>query len=346
MLTKENYGIEHIKELHNKYKKDPGLLERVLYAFGLLEAIAQVGMPFIFKDGSCLMLMTDCPRRLSTDIDILVEQGTDIDRYIVEAAKIFPFKTYEEQKRIGKNQIEKRHFKFVYDSPFRNTEFYILLDVVFSECPYLVTIEKGIENSLLWNEGAPTSVTIPSPDCILGDKLTAFAPHTTGVPFGVDKELEIIKQLYDVATLTELLSDQEALKKTYEKAVSEELAYRGLKLSKEDVLRDTIRATACIIGKGSMDKEEYPLFLRGIQALDSHVMDRRYSGEIAAHQACKTMYLAACLLTGQPFGKIENPEAYIGESIGKSRYKKFSYMKKQKLESYGYLVEAVKLLEE
>lgn len=126
--------------------KDPGLLERVLYAFGLLEAIAQVGMQFIFKGGSCLMLMTDQPRRLSTDIDILVEPGTDIDKYIMEAAKIFPFKTYGEQKRIGRNQIEKRHFKFVYDSPLRNTEFYILLDVVFTESPYLVTIEKGIEN--------------------------------------------------------------------------------------------------------------------------------------------------------------------------------------------------------
>ena len=80
------------------------------------------------------------------------------------------------------------------------------------------------------------------------------------------------------------------------------------------MLRDTIRAAACIIGKGSVDKEEYPLYLRGIQALDSHVMDQRYSGEIAAHQA--------------------------------SKYKKFSYMKKQKLESFGYLVEAVRLLEE
>lgn len=128
--------------------------------------------------------------------------------------------------------------------------------------------------------------------------------------------------------------------------MTEELAYRGLDLRGEDVLRDTIRASACIIGKGSMDKEEYPLYLRGIQALDSHVMDRRYSGEIAAHQACKTMYLAACLLTGQTFHKIERPENYIAESIGKSKYKKFSYIKKQKLESYGYLVEAVRLLEE
>ena len=36
----------------------------------------------------------------------------------------------------------------------------------------------------------------------------------------------------------------------------------------------------------------------------------------------------------------------MAETLGQSKYKKFSYIKKQKLESYGYLVEAVKLLGE
>ncbi|MFA6681104.1 MAG: hypothetical protein WCS35_03650, partial [Sphaerochaeta sp.] len=59
------------------------------------------------------------------------------------------------------------------------------------------------------NEGSPSTEepyvkeTVPSVNCILGDKLTAFAPHTTGIPFGVDKELEIIKQLYDVSVLVD-----------------------------------------------------------------------------------------------------------------------------------------------
>lgn len=346
MIIRDNYGPEHIRMLRTKYNKDPGLLERVLYAFGLLEAIARVDMPFIFKGGSCLMLMTGEPRRLSTDIDIIVEPGVDVDRYIMEAAKIFPFKTYEESKRVGKNQIEKRHFKFVYDSPLLNREFYVLLDVVFMQSPYEITIKKGIENPMLLNEGVPIMVTTPSADCVLGDKLTAFAPHTTGVPFGINKEVDIIKQLYDIATLTEMISDQNAIKKTYDKTVKEELEYRGMNISGEDVLKDTIRAAACIIGKGSIDKEEYPLYLRGIQGLYSHVMDCRYSGEIAAYQACKVMYLASCLLTGHPFSEILQPEKYVSESIAQSRYRKLSFIRKQNLTFYGYLVEAVRLLDE
>ena len=70
MITKETYTLEYVNTLREKYQKDPSLLERVLFAFGLLEAITRVGMPFIFKGGTSLMLILDHPLRLSTDIDI------------------------------------------------------------------------------------------------------------------------------------------------------------------------------------------------------------------------------------------------------------------------------------
>ena len=39
MLQKENFRLENIQRLQKNYKKDPALLERVVYAFGLLEAL-------------------------------------------------------------------------------------------------------------------------------------------------------------------------------------------------------------------------------------------------------------------------------------------------------------------
>lgn len=92
MLSREIFTLEYIRGLQKKYKKDPGLLERVMYAFGLLEALAQVGMDFVFKGGTSLLLLTEHPLRLSTDIDIIVEPGTDVEKFVMEAAKIFPFK--------------------------------------------------------------------------------------------------------------------------------------------------------------------------------------------------------------------------------------------------------------
>ena len=82
MLLQKNFGEEHIRELQGISHRDPVLLERAVYAFGLLEALAKVGMPFIFKGGTCLMLLMEHPRRLSTDIDIIVEPETNLDKYL------------------------------------------------------------------------------------------------------------------------------------------------------------------------------------------------------------------------------------------------------------------------
>jgi hypothetical protein len=101
MLTKENFNESHIRMLQKQSKKDPALLERVVFAFGLLEAIRRVEMPFIFKGGTCLILLLKHPMRLSTDIDIVVEPDTDVDTYISKASTIFPFKQCEEQVRVG-----------------------------------------------------------------------------------------------------------------------------------------------------------------------------------------------------------------------------------------------------
>lgn len=98
MIDKKIYDLDYIRELQARYKTDPGLLERVLYAFGLLEALVKVGMKFTFKGGTSLMLLLDHPIRLSTDIDIIVDPGTDVESYIEQAGTISPFC---ERKRIS-----------------------------------------------------------------------------------------------------------------------------------------------------------------------------------------------------------------------------------------------------
>lgn len=74
MLIKENFTLEHLIDLKKNRHVDNFILERSIYAFGLLDALSKVNMPFIFKGGS-LMLLLKQPRRLSTDIDIIVEPG-------------------------------------------------------------------------------------------------------------------------------------------------------------------------------------------------------------------------------------------------------------------------------
>ena len=141
MFTNENYTKANIQRIRDLTKADPSIIERTVFAFGLLEAISMVGLSFVFKGGTSLMLLLKEPRRFSTDIDIIVEPGTDIDDYIQRAGVLFPFKRAEEHFRAVKRDIEKRHFRFYFDSPGSGEEIRVLLDVVFEENP-AVTREK------------------------------------------------------------------------------------------------------------------------------------------------------------------------------------------------------------
>ena len=89
MLTKENFNESHIRMLQKQSKKDPALLERAVFAFGLLEAIRRVEMPFIFKGGTCLILLLKFPMRLSTDIDIIVAPDTDVTHIFLKHQRYF-----------------------------------------------------------------------------------------------------------------------------------------------------------------------------------------------------------------------------------------------------------------
>lgn len=220
----------------------------------------------------------------------------------------------------------KRHFRFYYDSPLENREFYILLDVLFEENHYRSLVKKEIRNDLLVTEKPYFKTMVPSVNCILGDKLTAFAPHTTGIPFGIDKEMEIIKQLFDVISLTDVCDDFRDIYDSYMGTVESEIAYRGNKCTADDCLRDTIETSACIASRGTTNQEEYRLLSRGIRSIRTHIYGEKFSGELAACGACEVMYLAACILKNEPFQRITAPEKYINLSIVKSEYSKLSYM--------------------
>lgn len=346
MILRDNYTEQHIRELQAASKGDPSLIERTLYAFGLLEALVRVGLDFTFKGGTSLLLLLPEPKRLSTDIDIVVEPNTDIDKYIEKAAQFFPFIAKEEQTRVGHNNIEKRHFKFTYNSPVRKGPLYILLDVLFEENRYERLITRPIENELLLTTGENLTVRLPSVDCILGDKLTAFAPHTTGIPLRSDKDLEVIKQFYDVSTLIDEVESFEDVRRTYFAISEAELNYRGNETTSQQALEDTIQAAACIGSRGRIAPDDFPSYVRGTRDIVNHVYERGYTMEVATTMAPKVIYTAACLLTGHSFERIGDIDALKTESLTQEDMKAMKALRKTRTSAYGYLVLADRLLRE
>ncbi|MCL2045418.1 MAG: nucleotidyl transferase AbiEii/AbiGii toxin family protein [Oscillospiraceae bacterium] len=345
MIKTETFTIEHIRAIQHRSKRDPELIERMIFAFGLIEAIARSGLPFIFKGGTSLILLMDRPRRFSTDIDIVVKPNTDVDEYLEAAAKIWPFVKNVEHIRNATSNIEKRHFKFSYKSPLTEKDRTILLDIVFEDNPYSTTVEKSIENELLLTEPPTVAVRIPNANGIVADKLTAFAPHTTGIPYNNDKEMEIIKQLYDIAALMEFIDDFAEVKSNYHSIVLNEFEYRGIDARPEDALWDTIRATACIAGRGLLYPDEYNLLKKGITNIRNHIFSESFNGEVALQRACMVMYLASAVLTNQTdLPVFKEDDFYISAEVRSEEYNKLAYIKKMDMLAYKHLVEAVKML--
>ncbi len=346
MITRENYSEEHIRQIQNDSHRDPSLIERTLFAFGLLEALVKVGLPFTFKGGTSLMLLLPHPLRLSTDIDIVVEPGTDIDEYIEKAKDIFPFIDCVEQKRKKNGSMEKRHFKFVYDSRINEQEtLFILLDVLYEENLYQKLAKREIKNDILLTEGDDLWVTLPSVDCILGDKLTAFAPHTTGIRFG-EKNLEVMKQFFDVSTLVDELSDFYCVLNTYRQICKTEISYRDIACTPQDALIDTISAALCIATKGRVLAEDYPNYLDGARRVTNHVYAKGFGMEQASRLAPKVIYLAMCLLTETPYERVENVTLFAQETLTQNDFLKLKGLSKIDPVGYGYAVKADRLMKE
>ncbi len=344
MMLHDNFSEEHIRELQIKSRRDPVLLERAVYAFGLLEALKKVGLSFIFKGGTCLMLLMEHPRRLSMDIDIIVEPYTDLDKYLALASEIFPFKAVDEQKRIGKNKIEKRHFKFTYDSPINNKPLYILLDVLFEHNNYSELVQKEIKNDLLLTEPEYLTVSIPSANCILADKLTAFAPHTTGIPIDSKKDMEIMKQFYDVSSLLDIFSDFKQIGPTYKKIAQTEIAYRGIESSPEDCLWDTFESLLCIASRGKVNKEEYSIYVNSIHKMKGLVYAENFTPDIAAVKATKIMYMVLCLLIGAEYLRVNDFNEFLDINLENVKLSSLYYMRKVNPEAYAYIVKTDRLL--
>ena len=346
MIIPDNYSLEHIDDLADKYGSDRFIAERAMYAFGLLEAISKTGLKFVFKGGSCLMLLLDSPKRLSTDIDIIVAPGTDVEKYITEAGKIFPFVDHKESIRPGHGSIEKRHFKFFYYSPIMQDTITVLLDVLYENVHYASLIEKPVESSLLLTSGAPLYVRMPDINCILGDKLTAFAPHTTGIPFLIDKDMEIIKQFHDCTTLFRDMSNFIDVRETFRAVAQIEMTYRDLHITTDAILEDTIESCLCIIANGRINHEEYEFYSSGIDRIQGHLFDTELNRNTVAFRACELMYLCSCIYRDVDFcdnTMQAGPSDTI--DIGNSKVARaISYIRKANKTAGLYLKEAVALL--
>jgi hypothetical protein len=275
---------------------DPALLERALHAFALLGHLAESDLKFVFKGGTSLLLHVPVIRRLSIDIDILCSTPVaELNRVLDEVAKVPPFIRYEEDERGSRGLPERRHFKFFYNPIVAgNPAPYVFLDVVEEpHIPHDVVVKPITPNILEIRREIP--VTVPTVESLLADKLTAFAPRTTGVPFtpangNPADTMQIAKQLFDVGELFNLAEDLPAVRRVYQRVFDLENVYRGGGFTVNDALEDTLNASLSLCLhrlRGIKDTPEALMLEDGVRKLMSHLVNHRFNLDMAKLAAAK-----------------------------------------------------------
>ncbi len=285
--------------------RQPSLFETCLHAFELLGRLSASGLPFLFKGGTSMFLHSASPRRISTDIDIMTPvSGEGLIAVLRSVAEGDPFLSFDEHDRGYRGLPNRRHFRYNYQPATGGTQpIPLLLDVVEDDFSTFETEDKPVAQSW-FTPNRETTVKVQTLDYLLGDKLAAFAPRTTGVPYlrknGTEGDLmQIAKQFFDVATLFDLNDDPAACLPAWHEHVKKEADYRELKdLNPDDVLKDTFQAclaaTMVNFPKAKKHRDSEALW-KGINSLANHVVDGVLSHRGMFEMAGKVAYLTATL---------------------------------------------------
>jgi hypothetical protein len=270
------------------------LLERCMVALELVGRLSDGGLDFVFKGGTSLVLLLQPLRRLSIDVDIVTPESLErLQAVLATVTRAAPFLGIAEHQ-IGRDRDAPptRHFKI----PFRSAtnlqgQSHVQLDVISSAHIYPATARRRVEAPFIRLE-TEAHVQMPTIECLLGDKLAAFAPTTIGVLYdpinrhGEPAEPQpqrILKQLFDVHHLFAEAVNFAEVEASYRATFAVQNIYRGGRHTLDGCLDDTIAAAREISllpeAAGATHTDRQTLLRRGHVGLTTHVVGEPFALE-------------------------------------------------------------------
>ena len=353
MIDNLTYSKEWIEKL--KSQKDisinPPVLEKMIYALSLVEQLVLENLDFIFKGGTSLILLQNDFNRFSIDVDIITSETNErIEEVLERICKKGIFSSFsldDRKSNIGK--IPKSHYKIQFNSLYNIQSSFIFLDVLFEKSPYPIILSLPIKSKWLSVSQPLVSVSVPSKESIFGDKLTAFAPNTTGIQYAKGKELEIIKQLHDLGTLFSFHLNLDVLIKSFKNNVINEMYYREIGDNPTLVLNDIIE-TSLMIARRDNNKSEpsisqFEEIKRGLQSFKSYTIMNMFRIEDAILASSKVSFLASLIISNKISSmNIIESDNYMLINIENQEFNFLNKLKKTNLSAFAFWVETLKNL--
>ena len=345
MINQKEISSEWLNQVSKQHRNaDKILVEKVIRALLLLEGLVKQNLSFVFKGGTALMLHLNSAKRLSIDIDIILpNEIKNLESVLDVIAKEQGFLKSELQQRSTNSKIKKEHYKFFY-TPLHKTnksEEYVLLDILFEPVNYANLISLPIQSDFVPIIDTPLNVNIPSIEDILGDKLTAFAPYTTGIPYFKKDDsmsMEIIKQLYDIGNLFDVVNDIQIIKTTFHCFAKTEITYRNAAdITETEVLEDIFQTSLCIVSRGADGKGNFEELQSGIGRISRFIFSESYHIEKVIVHASKAAYLSTLIQhNAKTIDKFETPHQLNDWQIGEPLNSKLNKLKKSNPEAFFY----------
>lgn len=330
-----------ISEIARTKKADKVLVQKLIRALTLLEGLSESNLDYVFKGGTALMLMLNSTKRLSIDIDIIVsEKDENLQETLSEVAANKGFNRFEEQKRKTISGIEKAHYKFFYPNALKtDDEDFILLDILFEKIHYTNLISIPIQSSFILNDGKNIETRTPDFNNIMGDKLTAFAPNTTGIPYFKNSRAmgqEIIKQLYDIGNIFEEINDVKIVYVVFVRFATVELKYRDLGSDVNIVLDDILENCLSIALRQPIGNTNFEVLQLGLKQITNYIFSEKYHIEKAIVHASQTAYLTALMKTSTDLERYNNKIDMTTWIIEQPNNTKLNKLKKTNPEAFYY----------
>ena len=343
-----------MREVARKTGAQEVIVEKCIHALALVGRLAEAGLDFVFKGGSSLMLHFDPVRRLSIDVDIASLEPLDRVQAVLDGiCDEQPFLRWEHQDWRDAENPPTKYFSIFYRSPLQpEVESKIQLDVLVTESPHPVIEEREVKASFVEVERA-VRVRVPSADCLLGDKLTAFAPTTIGILYEPlsrrtgepvePRPIRVAKQLFDVGELFTVATNLEMVANSYGIHFEHQRRYRGLDCTMADALEDTLAAayTLSQIGlKYGEQNERTKFFKDGADALNTHLIGGRFTLPHAKTAAARAALIAAILKTErfdrtlQQLQTLPTDPAVLRELRIDGRWQKLHTLRKTNIEAF------------
>lgn len=353
----EKEWIDSFRKQKEFGRINPPILEKMIHALYLLQNLRIHGLDFVFKGGTSLILLLENANRFSVDIDVVLNKKyenestrREVEGVLDKIVENSNFQSWSlDERRSYQEGVPKAHYKMAYQ-PKYDPAGHILLDILFEKNYYPNIIEIPVQAR--WIESDETiNVAVPDIDSITGDKLTAFAPNTTGIEYRNDKELEIIKQLFDIGNLFERINSVETVAESFSAFVKEETGHRNLSIGPAEVLNDIIE-TAKIIAlrdKNTTEpaKSNFIELQKGIKKFAPFLISGNFRLDEAISAGAKVAYVGAKILA-KNYDALEkyNEEDVSGLNIENEKWNFLNKLKKLPDKSaFYYWYKTIELLE-